>query len=97
MLAFEHVSVINDLIYLFILCFLIATPSAHGNSKARGQIRATARLHHSHSNGELELHQRSWQLQILNPLMEAKDQIRILIDTSWILLRHNRNSSNYFS
>ena len=46
----------------------------YGSSQARGRIRAAAAgLHHS-----------SQQRQILNPLSEARDQICILMDTSWI-------------
>ena len=40
-----------------------------------------------------DLHNTSWQQQILNPLSEARDQTRILQDTSQVLnlLSHNRN------
>ena len=40
------------LIYFFLIFFILrAAPVAHGNSQARGQIRATAAgLCHSHSN-----------------------------------------------
>lgn len=35
---------------------------------------------------------------ILNPLSKAKDEIRILMDISWVinLLSHNRNSRNSY-
>ena len=48
-------------IYLFIYLFLLfrATPTAHGGSQARGQIRATAAsLRHGHSNAGSEPHLR---------------------------------------
>ena len=40
------------------------------------------------------LHHSSWQCWILNPLSKARDQTRILMDTSWVLnpLSYNRNS-----
>ena len=41
-----------------------------------------------------DLHHSSWQHWMLNPLSEARDQIRIFVDTSWICnpLSHNGNS-----
>ena len=44
-----------------------------------------------------DLHHRPWQCQVLNPLMEARDQIRILRDTSRVcnLLSHHGNSLDY--
>ena len=52
-----------------------------------GQIRATA-ASHSHSNPRseprLRLHHSSWQCKILNPLSEARDWTRILIDSSHV-------------
>ena len=51
---------------------------------------------YSHSKWDpiCDLHHSSKQLCILNPLSKARDQTRILMDTSWILnpLSHNRNS-----
>ena len=37
------------------------------------------------------LHHSSWELQILNPLSEARDQTHILMDTGWVSnpLSHN--------
>ena len=49
----------------------------------------------SHSNaGSHDLHHSSVQCRILNPLSKARDQTRILMDTSQALnsLSHNRNS-----
>ena len=54
----------------FFVCVFRATPTAYGRSQARGQIGATAAgLHHS-----------SQQRQILNPLSEARDQTRVLME-----------------
>ena len=41
-----------------------------------------------------DLHRSSQQRRILNPLSEARDQTRILMDSRWIfhLLSHNRSS-----
>jgi len=47
---------------------------AHGNSQARGPIRATA----------ADLHHSSQQCRILNLLSEARDPTCILMDTSWV-------------
>ena len=61
---------------------------AFGSSQARGPIRAiAASLHHS-----------SWQCQILNPLSEARDRTRVLMNTSQILnmLSHEGNSHVLF-
>ena len=54
--------------------FLSAEHAAQGGSQARGGIGATADgLHHS-----------SRKHQIFNPLSEARDRTRILMDTSQI-------------
>ena len=44
------------------------------------------------------LHHSSWQSQILNPLIKARDQTRILMDISWVHnpLSHNGKSQNIF-
>ena len=44
------------------------------------------------------LHHNSWQRQVLNPLSQARDQSRILIDTSQLLnpLSHNGNFQSRF-
>ena len=43
-----------------------------------------------------DLHNTSWQCQIINSLSEARDGTRILMDASWIheLLSHKGNSHN---
>ena len=58
-----------------------------GGSQARSRVGATAaRLCHSHSNSGSELHlQPTTQLTAMpDPLSEARDQTRILMDTSRI-------------
>ena len=85
--------------YLFLLSFR-AVLEAYGHSQARGRIGAIApHLCHSHSNISLshvcDLHHSSQQCQILlNPLSEARDWTRILMDTIWVclLLSHSGNS-----
>ena len=42
-------------VHVCVCVFFRATPTAHGDSQARGQIRAVAAgLHHSHSNARAE-------------------------------------------
>ena len=36
-------------------------------------------------NRVCDLHHSSWQWRIINPLSEARDQTRVLVDTSWVL------------
>ena len=62
---------------------------AYGDSQARGPAGAVASgLRHSHSNAGSKLCLRptpsSQKHQILNSLIEARDQIGILMDTSQI-------------
>jgi len=57
---------------------------AYGGSQARGPMRAVAAgLHHSTAMPDLsqvcDLHRSSRQRRILNPLSEARDQIRNLM------------------
>ena len=73
--------------FFFFFCFFRALPAAHGGSQARNWIRAVAAgLYYSHSNTGCELC--LWptpqlaQHRILNPLSEARDQIRIIMDTT---------------
>ena len=71
---------------------------AYENTWARGAIRAAAAdLHHSQSN-VCNLHHRSQQSWILNPLNKARDQTRILLDTSRVVHWPNyiRNSKIVF-
>ena len=72
-----------------VCCLFRAAPKAYGSSQARSQIGATAAgLSHSHNNvGSKPGLRPASQLtasQILNPLSEARDQTRNLMDTSWI-------------
>ena len=69
------------------VCVFRATPVAHGSSQARGPIGAVAAgLWHSHSHvgsePRLDLHHRSRQCWILNPLSEARDRTWVLMDAS---------------
>ena len=66
-----------------------AAPMAYGGSQARGLIRAIAAgLHHStamqDSNHICDLHHRSWQHRIINPLSEARNWTLNLMVPSWI-------------
>ena len=67
-------------------CLFRTTFAAYGGSQARGQIRAS--LHHSHSNEGssrfCNLHHSSRQRRIINPLSEARDRTRILMDPSQV-------------
>ena len=70
---------------LFFFLLLRATPKACGSSQARGRIKAAAAgLHHSHSNtgSELHLHPTPQLMVMLDPLTQARDGSRILVDTS---------------
>ena len=91
--------------YLLLFVFLLfrASTAAHGNSQARGQIRAVAAdLHLSDSNTRAEPYlQPLLQLVAMldpQPTEKARDQIRTLMDTSRILnlLSHNGNSLLHF-
>ena len=75
--------------WTFFVCLFRVTPTAHGDSQARGQIGAAATgLCHSHSKAGpshvCDLHQRSQKCLILSPLSEVRDQTCILMDTSQI-------------
>ena len=76
--------------FFFFLLFSTA-PEAYGSSQARGRIRAVDfGLHHSRSKAMqdpswiCDLHHRSEQSRILNPLIKARDQTCILMDTNQI-------------
>ena len=56
----------------------------YGNSQATGRIGAAAMQDPSHV---CNVHHNSWQHWIPDPQSEARDQSRILMDTSWIRFR----------
>ena len=76
---------------LFFFCFFVfcfwqrVAPEAYGSSQARGleQLPATATATWDLSH-ICDLHHSSWQPLILNPLSQARDRTRILMDTSWV-------------
>ena len=73
----------------FVFCLFRATPMVHGGSQARGPIGAAATgvcQSHNSAGSEpcLQLHRSSWQLQILNQGIEARDQTHILMDASCV-------------
>ena len=75
-----------------------ATPVVYGSSQTRDQTGAAC---HSHSNTGSKpylWHHSSHKYRIFNSLWEAKDQTRILMDTSWVhhLLSHDGNSHKWF-
>ena len=75
-------------IFFFFLLFR-ATPTPYASSQARGRIIATAAgLHHSQAMPDLSClcnpHHSSQQLQILNPLNQARDRTCVLMDASQI-------------
>ena len=90
-------------IYLFIFAFLgphlqhMEVPQLQSNQSysclADTTATATQGLDHI-----CDLHHSSQQCQSFNPLSEARDQIRILMDTSWVHnpLSHKRNSLYHF-
>ena len=62
---------------------------AYGSSQTRGWIRATSEAYATATamqdlNCVCDLYHSSQQCQILNPLSEARDQSRILMDASWV-------------
>ena len=81
------VSFFSVAILCFCFCFFSAAPSAYGSSQARGLMElqlpnyatATATPDPSHI---CNLHRSLWQLWILNPLSEARDQTCTFMDTS---------------
>ena len=72
-----HLNIGNIAIFFFfLLLFFRATPKAYGSSQAGAATRDLSHVH--------DLYHSSWQCQIPDPLSEARDQTRILMDTSQI-------------
>ena len=75
--------------FFFFFWLFRATTMAYGGSQAKGWIRVVgAGLHHSYSNAGSELclqpTHNSWQCQILNPLIKARDWTYVFKDTCQI-------------
>ena len=77
----------------------MAEPATYGSSKARDQIGAAAEAYDTamatpDPSCLCNLSHSLWQCQILNPLSEAMDWTRILMDTMQVFnpLSHSRNS-----
>ena len=71
------------------VCLFRAAPAACGGSQARGGIRAkllayTTAIAMPDPSRICDLHHSLRQLQILNPVSEARDQAFVLMDTSQI-------------
>ena len=68
----------DSVLFCFVLCLFRAALMAYESSQARGRIGAIAAiLHHRYSNSgsepSLPHHHSSWQCEVLNPLVEARD------------------------
>ena len=84
----------------FFFFFFRAALAAYGSSQARGQIGAAGAAYVTaiampDLSHICDLHCSLRQCWILNPLREARDQTRILMDTSQVLdpLSHHMNSN----
>ena len=76
-------------LFIYLLLLFRAGPVAYGISQAREQIRATAATYTTNTAIQYlihtcELYHSSGQCWILNPLRETRDQIQVLMDTSWV-------------
>ena len=83
--------------FFFFFGVFRATPAAYGSSQSRCQIGAVAPAYATATatwdpSHVFDLHHRSWQHRILNPLSKARDRTHIFMDISWVLnpLSHNR-------
>ena len=73
----------------FFFCLFRAVPEAYGGSQARGPIGVVAAdLCHSNVGSEPRLRPtpQLTSMLILNPLSEARDQTRVLMDASQVRL-----------
>ena len=84
--------------FLFIY-FFVAAFMAYRSSQARVQVGAATEAYTTATATPdlsciCDLCCGLWQLQIINPLIEARDWTCILLDTSWVLnqLSHNGNT-----
>ena len=92
------------LLICFVCFFLFrAIPTAYGSSQARGWTRATAASLHTPQPQQpqdpsqaCKLHHSSRQHQIPDPLNKARDQTRILVDSSRISTAPWRDLPNLF-
>ena len=91
---------LNFFVFFFFFFFLRAALAAYRGPRLG--VEWELQTHHSRSNSRssitCNLDHSSRQHHILNPLSEARDHTRILMDTSQISfpLSHNGNSSNFF-
>ena len=74
----------------FVFCFFRAAFMAYGGSQARGHIGAAVPAYATDATTRdpshvCNLYRTSWQCQILNPLNEARNQTRVLMDASRVL------------
>ena len=89
LLCYHHLEILSKKIFFIFR----ATPVAYSSYQGRGQIGATATATPDLSH-ICDLYHGLRQYQILNPLSKARDQTRILMDTSQVLnlLSHNGKS-----
>ena len=78
--------------FCFCFCFFRATPAAYGSSHARSRMGAAVEAYATATVTGIWARARAtayaaacWQCQILIPLSEARNQTRVLMDTSGFL------------
>ena len=77
------------LLLLFFVCFFRAAPVAYGSSQARGRIGAQLPAYTTATATQdvscvCDLHHSSRQHWIFNPLRDARDRTRVLMDASGV-------------